>query len=927
MMKYLLCILLLLLSACDDSGSSVSKDPENHRDMDGFIRFSSSDKPVVLGTDQESAWVRERPQMQVVLDYDFYIGKQEVTCKEFRALMKGGAADECEGNLPVARMTFYDAVLYANALSKSEGLDTAYTYASASFDSKGRCVNLVGFRFLPEVEAYRLPTEAEWVKAADIYYHPEKAWNKDNSDLKIHESCTADVSDSGICDMAGNLKEWVNDWFGIFKDTTLTNYIGAPDGGSLAEHVIKGGAFNTVPGTSHPYNRGDVYTVSASTFESYVGFRLAFGKIPNGVWLGNNGFAVSGNSAVLATSQNVLQKLGTANVKLVFRDNLSGKLLYADFFDAKPQIIEIPDTLDSYHPDISPDGVWVVFCTGLEGTDGKSSVYVRRLDSKGTGLSRLNVDNASIPRFRVTEEGDTVVVFVTSAGNNSDEGNFRKRSTWQVPFRKGSFGIPEKLFDGSYHGGISTDNRLAVSGSRLLRAKIAAKGKTILDASALDTVWYNGEQACNVSLAKDESKRTLFLDFGSKTGKSFVGKNYGVHERILIADSTGKLIHSVAAPNDYSFDHTEWTVEKFKPGDKNQKFAVATLANVNGDHEKIAVVNLDDGSVLNLIEGEDLYHPCLWVENIRNEKMDKVLDSDSAGIYYSEKFLLADALWRFKMELFWKYRNSVQVLAVGSSRPLNGFRSKLLDSAHFSVNVSQTPNSIFSSRDFLNKYAFTHLKNLKYVVLSLDLDYWWETDDETYNFFKGDYKAYPGFVFDENHDYWKAGYPEGLYEKTRNATSSRGYETVASEMGFLKGTCGTVWDSIPAMDGDTTMADEFKKVEVNLSALEDILENAADRNVFVVGVIFPQSPLYKNGGSFGRHGLRRSNAEKLLERLEGLQKEHTNFLLMDENKMGNHDYEAIHFGDPDHLCLVGASKLTRRVEAAILSLEKEHAEK
>jgi hypothetical protein len=109
----------------------------------------------------------------------------------------------------------------------------------------------------------------------------------------------------------------------------------------------------------------------------------------------------------------------------------------------------------------------------------------------------------------------------------------------------------KSFFDGAYHGGINEDNSLAVSGARLLRARVSDK----------ESIWYNSEQACNVSLAQDGSKRVAFLDFGGKTGKAFVGSNYATHQQILIADSTGKLIQTIKAPEGYTFDHSEWTTD------------------------------------------------------------------------------------------------------------------------------------------------------------------------------------------------------------------------------------------------------------------------------------------------------------------------------------------------------------------------------
>lgn len=230
--------------------------------------------------------------------------------------------------------------------------------------------------------------------------------------------------------------------------------------------------------------------------------------------------------------------------------------------------MEIVDTIPAYHPDISPDGKKVAFCTGIEGIDQTSRLYVRNLDPKGSGLVKLDVKSAAIPRWSVLANGDTVITYVTKAGDNSNESTFKSASTWQVPFMNGKFGTPVKLFDGSFHGGISEDESLAVTGSKILRARVHKKEK----------IWYNKEQACNVSLAKDYSKRTAFLDFGGSTGKTFVGEKYRVHEYLFIADSSGNLVQSVRSPSGFVFDHSEWAT-----GRVNQNL-VATLTNADGAH-------------------------------------------------------------------------------------------------------------------------------------------------------------------------------------------------------------------------------------------------------------------------------------------------------------------------------------------------------
>ena len=88
------------------------------------------------------------------LDYDFYMDVHEVTCDDYRNTAKSGNLKdftECEDDrYPLSNVTYYDAVLFANAKSKLENYDTAYTYSKAVFHGDGHCTNLDGFAFHPE---------------------------------------------------------------------------------------------------------------------------------------------------------------------------------------------------------------------------------------------------------------------------------------------------------------------------------------------------------------------------------------------------------------------------------------------------------------------------------------------------------------------------------------------------------------------------------------------------------------------------------------------------------------------------------------------------------------------------------------------------------------------------------------------------------
>ena len=144
----------LLVCSCSNSvGVQAEKKPPVDVSSDtlaGMQRVQTLKSVTVLGTLESKAKVNERPKMKVRFDYDFSMGRHEVTCGEFNAVMENvsGLVLDCENDsLPATNLTFYDAVLFANARSKKEGFDTAYTYTSAVFDTEKHCTALDGFAY------------------------------------------------------------------------------------------------------------------------------------------------------------------------------------------------------------------------------------------------------------------------------------------------------------------------------------------------------------------------------------------------------------------------------------------------------------------------------------------------------------------------------------------------------------------------------------------------------------------------------------------------------------------------------------------------------------------------------------------------------------------------------------------------------------
>ena len=860
----------------------------------GMMRVSPNGASVLLGDGE----------MRVNLNYEYSLGIHEVTCAEFEEVSEKETwyfyLDCTQDDLPVTNVSYYDAVLFANAYGRALGYDTAYTYHRRFFNSKGNCVNLEGLEFHAEVDGFRLPTEAEWVMAAMLSWNPARyGWTSVNSDYELHAPCAFPDS-LGFCDLAGNALELTNDWLGISGDTSVVNYIGPPTGNSLFEKVVKGGSAFGLASEMNLHNRLDVYPVAASTLTSYMGFRLAFGKIPDAVWMDGRGDVAKSLVKMKAFSSDFRESMGTVHAKLAFRNDRTGNLAYVDFEGGAPGVVEIVDTVPVFHPEISPDGKRVAFCTGMEGVDGKSSVYVMNLDASGSGLVKLDVANAVIPRWHVDAAGDTSIVYVDNAGDNSDDAEFLARGTWMVPFAGGRFGTPRKLMDGAYHSGLSHDGMLAVSGARRLRVHVDGK----------DEVWYDGAQACNASLSKDGRNRTLFLDFGGAAGRKFANEKYGVHERLLVVDSTGKLIHAIPAPEGYTFDHSEWV--------DRENWAVASLVNTNGEHTKLVLVNVLDSNVIELAEGDELWHPNLWVMP-QAAFGNGFLDLDSAGMYWDPILQSGTRSASLKMRMFWDMHDSLEVIAVGSSRTERGFDPMQLSKP--ALNFGYVGGDLWATLYLLDNYILPHSNSLKYVVVEISLDL---MVNDRFARMQYAFGQAPGYFYDRNHNFWRDSVPASFVHVVDmnvpyTAEDSLDY---VNTLGLLKVESYGWWTD-PEIKRDTVMSESVRNLfSRSVDSLTAFIDSTQGKGIKIIGLVYPQSPGYANTGSFARHGISRSFATETLAYFDSLAKVYPHFVMVDENKFGAHDYTDAMANDCDHLSAAGAKHLSARLDSLIKVLEK-----
>jgi len=239
---------------------------------------------------------------------DFYIGKYDVTQKEWTEVMGSNPSKFKGDNMPVEMVSWYDTIEYCNARSIKEGLKPYYNIDKQTTDPYNlpdpKFGKLDAIRWTVTINAdangYRLPTEAEWEYAASggqlsrSYTYSgsddveEVAWYWRNSGdkpltgfwnwpaLQQNHNQPKPVgskkpNELGLYDMSGNVRQWCWDWHG-----DLENHAADPKGSQSGfGRVWKGGGWMGAPFCCEPSFRG---ALAANGSGPDQGFRICRNK-------------------------------------------------------------------------------------------------------------------------------------------------------------------------------------------------------------------------------------------------------------------------------------------------------------------------------------------------------------------------------------------------------------------------------------------------------------------------------------------------------------------------------------------------------------------------------------------------------------------------------------------------------------------------
>ncbi len=239
-----------------------------------------------MGSPPTEPLSREDEQLhQVTLTRDYFIGRHEVTQAFYSQVMGSNPSyNNVCAECPVEMISWRDALLFCNTLSRRAGLQPVYTLRGNDVSQ-----NL-------DADGYRLPLEAEWEYACraggrtifpngDCLSTAEANFNgylpQPGCEMGMNRAETIAVGQFapngwGLHDMTGNINEFCWDWYAFYTADPQVDPTGPTPG---TYRVFRGGAFNNYAARCHSASRQKLEPDRALDM---VGLRLVRTAAPAG---------------------------------------------------------------------------------------------------------------------------------------------------------------------------------------------------------------------------------------------------------------------------------------------------------------------------------------------------------------------------------------------------------------------------------------------------------------------------------------------------------------------------------------------------------------------------------------------------------------------------------------------------------------------
>ncbi len=255
-------ILTFLLTAC---GGKAMPDPSAisvGSEKDGMQMVYVPVGTFAMGSSGGDSWEDERPQHNVYLEA-FWIDKTEVSTAQYRRCVDAGVC----------------------SLPGTQGYACTYS-ASNKLNHPINCVDWDQAKVYCDWVGRRLPTEAEWEKAARgsdgrLYPWGNQMPNASLANFDLIKEGTTPVGSNprgaspyGVLGMAGNVWEWVADWYDdlYYAQSPGENPLG-PTSGTF--RVIRGGSWDDAPEDIRVAYRSGYEPTPLTGRHDDLGFRCA----------------------------------------------------------------------------------------------------------------------------------------------------------------------------------------------------------------------------------------------------------------------------------------------------------------------------------------------------------------------------------------------------------------------------------------------------------------------------------------------------------------------------------------------------------------------------------------------------------------------------------------------------------------------------